>query len=150
MSDQLAPTPPETSITAISDDDPEHADVIRIHISVVASIVKFSALEISGVHSVGGSGLDGLLEHLGGRKAEKGVSVVENAQGNYDIKINLDMRFGTPLAETAKLVSRNIREKVKRMTSKNVDSVEISIDGVRNDKLPEHPSSPDEWDGQTS
>lgn len=114
--------------------DDEMSDVIRIHISVVASIVKFSALEISGVHSVGGSGLDGLLEHLGGRKAEKGVQVTENDQGDYDIKVNLEMNFGTPLAETAKLVTRNIREKVKRMTSKNVHSVEISIDGVRNDK----------------
>ncbi len=109
-------------------------DLIHFNPPVVASIVKYSALEIDGVYSVGGSGLDGLLEHLGGKKAEKGVHVTENVDGNYEIKVNLEMRFGVVLYDVAKLVSRNLRDKVTRMTSKGVDSVEIFIDGVRNDK----------------
>jgi uncharacterized alkaline shock family protein YloU len=145
MSDPAtAQQPPE--VTAIMTEELDSTDVIRIHISVVASIVKFSALEIPGVHSVGGSGLDGLLEHLGGRKAEKGVNVSENEEGQYAIKVNLEMRFGTPLAETAKLVSRNIREKVARMTSKEVASVEVSIDGVRNDPE-DKPAKEENWQG---
>ena len=119
-----------TNSAETTTDEAFNLDAIHINIPVVASIVKHSALEIEGVASVGGSGLDGLLEHLGARKAEKGVQVTENQHGNYDIKVNLEMQFGVVLYDTAKLVSRNIREKVTQMTSKGVDSVQIYIDGV--------------------
>ncbi len=116
-------------------DDGDDIGGVHISTAVVASIVKHSALEVTGVASVGGSGLDGLLEHLGGRRAEKGVQIVENAQEAYEIKVNLEMKFGTRIFDTAKLVQRNIFEKVRLMTGKQVANVEVFIDGVvRNDR----------------
>lgn len=127
---------PKQSISLQDDAD----DIGGVHISsaVVASIVKHSALEVAGVYSVGGSGLDGLLEHLGGRRAEKGVHIVENADKAYEIKVNLEMAFGTRVFDAAKLVQRNIIDKVKQMTGKQVANVEVFVDGVvRTDNLPD-------------
>ena len=118
------------SQTTLSNDDGEDIGGVHISSAVVASIVKHSALEVSGVYSVGGSGLDGLLEHLGGRRAEKGVQIVENVDKAYEIKVNLEMRFGTRVFDAAKLVQRNIIDKVKQMTGKQVASVEVYVDGV--------------------
>ncbi|MGF1453698.1 MAG: Asp23/Gls24 family envelope stress response protein [Opitutales bacterium] len=120
----------DSNKTILTNDDGDDIGGVHISSAVVASIVKHSALEVAGVYSVGGSGLDGLLEHLGGRRAEKGVQIVENADKAYEIKVNLEMAFGTRVFDAAKLVQRNIIDKVKQMTGKQVASVEVFVDGV--------------------
>lgn len=133
-------TPPSTE-----NDDQCIIGDIKISIPVVASIVKYSALEIGGVFSVGGSDRDGLLEHLGGKKAEKGVSVVQTEQGKYQIEVHLVMRFGTVIYDATRMVQRNIVEKISQMTGNEVDRVDVLVDGIRNEK--EDPTSGvDAWE----
>lgn len=124
--------PNESSIPTVSEDSNSLGD-IRINHSVVASIVRLAALEISGVAAVGGGFVDGIAEIFSKKGDERGVRVEEDEAGDYQIEIRVILRFGVELAAVATQIQQRISEQVEKMTSKNVSRVNVVIDGVRTD-----------------
>lgn len=125
--------PKESSIPTVSEDSNSLGD-IRINHSVVASIVRLAALEISGVAAVGGGFVDGIAEIFSKKGDERGVRVEEDEAGDYQIEIRVILRFGVELAAVATQIQQRISEQVEKMTSKNVSRVNVVIDGVRTDE----------------
>jgi uncharacterized alkaline shock family protein YloU len=114
----------------------EHTSLgeIKINHTVIASIVRFAALEVSGVYTVA----SGLVDHLGGigeifskKDLDRGVRVQENADGQYQIEIRLIMEYGAELGKTAQNVQLAIRNQINSMTGKDVARVDVVIDGVK-------------------
>jgi Uncharacterized protein conserved in bacteria len=135
----------ESTIPTVSEDSNTLGD-IRINHSVVASIVRLAALEVSGVAAVGGGFVDGIAEIFSKKGDERGVRVEEDEVGDYRIEIRLILRFGVELAAAASQVQQRIAEQVEKMTSKNVARVNVIIDGVRTE---EEAKERDEWDEHT-
>ena len=132
------PTPPEESTTL---------GEIKIKNSVVASIVRLAALEVSGVSAVGGGLVDGITEifkKTGGD--ERGVHVEEDEVGDYRIEVRIILKFGVQLAEVAAEVQNRIASQVEKMTSKSVSRVNVVIDGVKNDD--EEENDEEEWENK--
>lgn len=125
--------PKESSIPTVSEDSNSLGD-IRINHSVVASIVRLAALEISGVAAVGGGFVDGIAEIFSKKGDERGVRVEEDEVGDYQIEIRVILRFGVELAAVATQMQQRISEQVEKMTSKSVSRVNVVIDGVRTDE----------------
>jgi uncharacterized alkaline shock family protein YloU len=96
---------------------------IRINHSVVASIVRLAALEVSGVAAVGGGFVDGIAEIFSKKGDERGVRVEEDEVGDYRIEIRVILRFGCELATVATEIQERIAEQVEKMTSKSVSRV---------------------------
>jgi uncharacterized alkaline shock family protein YloU len=115
---------------------------IRINHSVVASIVRLAALEVSGVAAVGGGFVDGIAEIFSKKGDERGVRVEEDEVGDYRIEIRVILRFGCELASVATEIQERIAEQVEQMTSKSVARVNVIIDGVRTD---DEKAEEDEW-----
>lgn len=115
---------------------------IRINHSVVASIVRLAALEVSGVAAVGGGFVDGIAEIFSKKGDERGVRVEEDEVGDYRIEIRVILRFGCELATVATEIQERIADQVEQMTSKSVARVNVIIDGVRTD---DEKSEEDEW-----
>jgi uncharacterized alkaline shock family protein YloU len=115
---------------------------IRINHSVVASIVRLAALEVSGVAAVGGGFVDGIAEIFSKKGDERGVRVEEDEVGDYRIEIRVILRFGCELATVATEIQERIAEQVEQMTSKSVARVNVIIDGVRTD---DEKAEEDEW-----
>ena len=115
---------------------------IRINHSVVASIVRLAALEVSGVAAVGGGFVDGIAEIFSKKGDERGVRVEEDEVGDYRIEIRVILRFGCELASVATEIQERIAEQVEQMTSKSVARVNVIIDGVRTD---DEKGEEDEW-----
>ncbi|MFP4156177.1 MAG: Asp23/Gls24 family envelope stress response protein [Opitutales bacterium] len=135
----------ESTIPTLSEDSNTLGD-IRINHSVVASIVRLAALEVSGVAAVGGGFVDGIAEIFSKKGDERGVRVEEDEVGDYRIEIRLVLRFGVELATTASQVQQRIAQQIEKMTSKNVARVNVIIDGVRT----EEEIKPDEdWEEHT-
>lgn len=126
----------ENSIPGISEDGSALGE-IRIKYSVVANIVRISTLSVPGVHTVGGGKMDGLADLFGKREGERGVRVVENEAGAYDIEVKVVLKFGVELARTGAQIQQTIREEVSKMTSKDVTRVDVIIDGVHQDEVAE-------------
>jgi len=115
---------------------------IRINHSVVASIVRLAALEVSGVAAVGGGFVDGIAEIFSKKGDERGVRVEEDEVGDYRIEIRVILRFGCELATVATEIQERIAEQVEQMTSKSVARVNVIIDGVR---TADEKGEEDEW-----
>ncbi len=124
--------PQESKIPTVSEDSNTLGE-IRINHSVVASIVRLAALEVSGVAAVGGGFVDGIAEIFSKKGDERGVRVDEDEVGDYKIEIRVILRFGVELAAVASQVQQRVVEQVEKMTSKSVARVNVVIDGVRPD-----------------
>ena len=135
----------ESTIPTLSEDSNTLGD-IRINHSVVASIVRLAALEVSGVAAVGGGFVDGIAEIFSKKGDERGVRVEEDEVGDYRIEIRLVLRFGVELAATASQVQQRIAQQIEKMTSKNVARVNVIIDGVRTD---DEVKPDDDWEEHT-
>ena len=120
----------ESTIPTVSEESSTLGD-IRINHSVVASIVRLAALEVSGVAAVGGSFVDGITEIFSKKGGESGVRVDEDEVGDYRIEARVILRFGVELAAVAGEIQQRIAEQVEKMTSKSVARVNVIIDGVR-------------------
>lgn len=137
----VRPEPPEEQ-TALGE--------IKINHSVIASIVRLAALEVTGVCGVGYGFVDQLGGSIGGifskKESDRGVRVQENADGGYEIEIRLVMAYGCELAKAAQNVQLAIRNQIQTMTGKEVAKVDVIIDGVksRDDKKKESSETP-QW-----
>jgi uncharacterized alkaline shock family protein YloU len=114
-----------------SSDAPIPAGEIRINHSVIASIVRYSALDVDGVAQVGGRFMDGIAEIFSKRDSDRGVTVKEDDQGRYAIDIRVLLYFGSPLTRVAVQIQQNVAQQVAIMTNKEVAQVNVTIDGVR-------------------
>jgi len=132
----------ESTIPTVSEESNTLGE-IRINHSVVASIVRLAALEVSGVVAVGGGFVDGIAEIFSKKGDERGVRVEEDEVGDYRIEIRVILRFGVKLATVATEIQQRIAEQVEKMTSKSVARVNVIIDGVRTDE--EKVDDADEW-----
>jgi uncharacterized alkaline shock family protein YloU len=129
----MSPNDPSISETSIPVPSEESGSLgeIKINHSVVASIVRLAALEVTGVVAVGGGFVDGIAEIFSKKESDRGVRVEEDEVGDYKIEIRVILRFGLELAKVAAQVQQNIADQVQKMTSKQVASVNVIIDGVR-------------------
>jgi len=126
--------PQESKIPTVSEDSNTLGE-IRINHSVVASIVRLAALEVSGVAAVGGGFVDGIAEIFSKKGDERGVRVDEDEVGDYKIEIRVILKFGVELAAVASQIQQRVSEQVEKMTSKSVARVNVIIDGVRPDNV---------------
>lgn len=104
---------------------------IKINHSVIASIVRLSAMGVEGVYTVGGGIVDGLAEIFSKKESERGVRVTEDESGNYHIELRVVMHFGVELAKVAMLIQEKVTREVMQMTMKPVSRVDVIIDGVK-------------------
>lgn len=136
--------PNESTIPTVSEDSNTLGE-IRINHSVVASIVRLAALEVSGVAAVGGGFVGGIAEIFSKKGDERGVRVEEDEVGDYQIEIRVILRFGVELAAVASEIQQRIADQVEKMTSKSVARVNVVIDGVRTD---DEKSGDEDWDDE--
>ncbi|MDR2341293.1 MAG: Asp23/Gls24 family envelope stress response protein [Puniceicoccales bacterium] len=104
---------------------------IRINHSVIASIVRYSALAVDGVAQVGGRFIDGIAEIFSKRETDRGVTVREDDQGCYAIDIRVLLYFGCQLTQVAAQIQQNVANQIAFMTNKSVAQVNVTIDGIR-------------------
>lgn len=119
---------------------------IKINHSVVANIARIAATEIDGVYSTGTNFVEGITEFFSKKDSDRGIRVSEDEVGDYLIEIRVVLRFGVSLAKVAVQIQENVRDKVSKMTMKNVSRVDVVIDGVRNDDNPKPKSNPNPED----
>ena len=119
------------SIPTVSDENVSNAGEIRINHSVIANIVRLSALEVCGVLDIATQKIaDGLLKFFT-KDSDHGIKVTEDEAGNYVIDVPVVLNFGCELAKVAMEIQKNVARQVARMTMKDVARVNVIIDAVR-------------------
>lgn len=121
----------ETQSIDTMDEESTSLGHIKINHSVIASIVRLSALQVEGVYTVGGGFVDGIAEIFSKKESDRGVRVTEDSAGNYVIELRVIMRFGVELAKVAMNIQECVAKEVTHMTLKAVTQVDVIIDGVK-------------------
>lgn len=113
------------------DDSPELGD-IKINHNVVAGIARLAALEIEGVASVGSGLIDGISELFSKREADaRGVKILETPSEAYSVELRIVVYFGAEIARTAYSVQTSVKRQITAMTGKDVQRVDVIVEGVR-------------------
>jgi uncharacterized alkaline shock family protein YloU len=105
----------------------------RVHVSdlAIAEIAALAATRVSGVAGMGsGSRVESLAEALGLRSPSQGVQV-EMGPRELSLKLFLILEFGVDMAEVALQVQDNVAEAVEKMSSLELKTVDVVIQGVR-------------------
>ena len=104
---------------------------IKVNHTVVSTIVKMAAINVSGVLAVGGSFVENFIAQISSKESDKGVRVSEDEAGNYEIEIRVFMEYGVELAKTAETLQMIVAKQVTNMTGKPVANVDVIIEGVK-------------------
>lgn len=104
---------------------------IKVNHTVVSTIVKMAAINVSGVLAVGGSFVENFIAQISSKESDKGVRVSEDEAGNYQIEIRVLMEYGVELAKTAETLQMIVAKQVTNMTGKPVANVDVIIEGVK-------------------
>ena len=104
---------------------------IKVNHTVVSTIVKMAAINVSGVLAVGGSFVENFIAQISSKESDKGVRVSEDEAGNYQIEIRVLMEYGVELAKTAETLQMIVAKQVRNMTGKPVAKVDVIIEGVK-------------------
>ena len=122
---------PQTPFRARPDESPELGE-IKINHNVVAGIARLAAMEVEGVASVGSGLIDGISELFSKRESDaRGVKITETADDAYAVEMRLVVYFGTEIARTAYAVQTSVRRQIAAMTGKDVQRVDVIVEGVR-------------------
>jgi uncharacterized alkaline shock family protein YloU len=121
---------------------------IKVNHTVVSTIVKMAAINVSGVLAIGGNFVENFIAQISSKESDKGVRVSEDEAGNYQIEIRVLMEYGVELAKTAETLQMIVAKQVTNMTGKPVANVDVIIEGVKmaddiGNEDPENPENPE-------
>jgi uncharacterized alkaline shock family protein YloU len=112
---------------------------IEINNAVIAQIVQLCCREVPGVHEVGGG--FSFSDLMG----SKGVSVREDENETYVLKVRVIMNFGVEMGRTAQEIQKRVSDQVEIMTGKPVSKIDVIIEGIVMDKPSDGNDHPPEW-----
>ena len=102
--------------------------VVRVHESVVASIVKKAALSVPEVARLAGSSLvNNLADIVGSRKIFDRAISIEMGDNLVKIEVRIVLKYGCNIPETANAVQQVIAEDITKITGMSVECVNIVI-----------------------
>ena len=102
--------------------------VVKVHESVVCSIIRKAACSVPGVaHLAGNSLIDNIAEFVGtSRSADRAISL-EMGENTVTIQIRLVLLYGVNVGEVARNVQQTIAEEVGRITGMEVPQIDVTI-----------------------
>ena len=121
----------QESTIETGDDQEGSLGQIKVNHTVVSTIVKMAAINVTGVLAVGGNFVENFIAQISSKESDKGVRVSEDEAGNYQIEIRVLMEYGVELAKTAETLQMIVAKQVTNMTGKPVANVDVIIEGVK-------------------
>lgn len=103
---------------------------IKINNDIIAVIVGKVAAEVKGVAGMSGGVVDGFAKMLGKTNPEKGVKVDMEEDNDINVMVSIIVDYGVCIPDVCSKIQVNVKEKVEKMTGKNVKAVGINVQGI--------------------
>lgn len=104
---------------------------INIAEDVIASIASTAALEVKGVLDMASSLASDLASGILGKKnSSKGVKIVFDKDGGFEITIGIIAEYDSRIPDVAKAVQERVSEAVLNMTGHSATQININVVGV--------------------
>ena len=102
---------------------------VNIADDVIGVIGSIAAAEIEGIKSLSGTFSEEMMEMVGKKNFNKGVSV-EMVENIVKIELSVIVDYGTKIHEVAKQVQESVKLAIESMTGFTVSAVNVNIEGV--------------------
>ena len=102
---------------------------VKIASDVVAIIAGLAAMEVDGVHAMGGNLTNELSSMLGRKNLSKGVKVQMEA-GVVHVDMMIHVRYGYNIPKISEQVQERVSQQIETMTGLTVSEVNIRVAGV--------------------
>ena len=102
--------------------------VIRVHESVIASIVRKITLETDGIVRLAGNSLvDNLAEIVGSKKIQDRSISVEMGTSSVSIEIGVIIKYGVPIPPVAEAIKSSVAAEILKLTGMKVGKINIIV-----------------------
>lgn len=108
---------------------------IQIADEVIAIIAGTAAQEVEGVAAPVSDATSTFVEFFGKRIQSKGVKVTVE-EGETFIDLDMIIKFGVKIHETAFEVQKKVKSAIETMTGLNVVTVNVNVSGIVMEKQP--------------
>ena len=102
---------------------------VNIADDVIGVIGSIAAAEIEGIKALSGTFSEEMMEMVGKKNFNKGVSV-EMLENVVKIELSVIVDYGTKIHEVAKQVQESVKLAIESMTGFTVSAVNVNIEGV--------------------
>lgn len=103
--------------------------VVRINNEAIMTIAAAAAMEINGVHRLGGGIRTTLHEILFRGKSSKGVRI-KTREGETRLSLSIVVEYGADIPRIADEVQDNVKRAVEKMAGLVLSSVDVIVEGV--------------------
>lgn len=101
---------------------------VRVHESVVSSIVRKTVLGTKGVvRFAGNSFVDNIAEFVGSKAIQDRAITVEMGDGAVSVEVQIILQYGVHIPTVAHEIQNSIRTQLQDMTGMTVDQVNAVI-----------------------
>ena len=102
--------------------------VVKVHESVIASIVRKAALDVEGVLRLGTSSLmDNLAEIVGSKKIQDRSITVEMNESSVSVELRVILQYGVEIPQVANELKETVASEITKLSGMRVDHVNIVV-----------------------
>lgn len=102
--------------------------VVKVHESVIASIVRKAALDVEGVLRLGTSSLmDNLAEIVGSKKIQDRAITVEMNDSSVSVELRVILQYGVEIPQIANELKETVAAEITKLSGMRVDHVNIVV-----------------------
>ena len=102
--------------------------VVKVHESVISSIVRKAALGVEGVLRLGNSTLvDNLAEIVGSKKIQDRAISVEMNGNAVSVELRVILQYGVLIPHVAAQLKEAVAEEITRLSGMTVDHVNVVV-----------------------
>jgi len=111
--------------------------VVKVHESVISSIIRKAALSVDGVLRLAGNTLvDNIAEFVGSRKVMDRSISVEMGENSVAIELKVILVFGCRIPEVARNIQTAVIDEIARISGMQVTRIDIVVMDLE-DEVPE-------------
>ena len=113
---------------------PEHkkagtiTGVVKVHESVIASIIRKAVCSVDGVIRLAGNALvDNIAEFVGSRKVMDRAISIEMGDNSVAVEVQVVLEYGCNVPEIAENIQNTVTEEITRITGMRVTRIDIVV-----------------------
>ena len=113
---------------------PEHkkersvSGIVKVHESVIASIIRKAACSVDGVVRLAGNALvDNIAEFVGSRKVMDRAIAIEMGDNSVAVEVQVVLEYGCNVPETAENIQNTVTREITRITGMQVTRIDIIV-----------------------
>lgn len=103
--------------------------LVKINNNAITTIASMAAMEVRGVHKIGGRIGRTLCEILTRKYSAKGVRI-QAAENEMRLIIYITVEYGVDIPRVADDVQENVKRAVEKMTGLILSGVDVIVEGV--------------------